>query len=148
MYGFRQDGNRLIYEFNHEQVQIEPWGHDSLRVRATMNAQIRENPNGALLDPAPTQSQIEFGESSAVIRNGKLAAEVSLEEGTTRFSARLAARSMWSRKRRGLAGPPRTISRRSAGSCFGSKCGSKLTKVNVSTVSVSTSTDVSIKKAA
>ncbi|MCL4489617.1 MAG: family 31 glucosidase, partial [Chloroflexi bacterium] len=85
MFGFRQDDNRLIYEFNHEQVQIEPWGHNSLRVRATMNAQIRDNPNGALLDPAATQSQIEINESSAIIRNGKLAAEVSLEEGKTRF---------------------------------------------------------------
>ena len=40
MQGFRQQGNVLIWERNHETVQIEPWGRDSLRVRATVGPEI------------------------------------------------------------------------------------------------------------
>jgi len=85
MYGLSQHDNRLILELNHETVQIEPWGRDSLRVRATMNATIRDDLPGVLLEPTAAESRIEIGEGRALIRNGKLAAEVSLEKGPTRF---------------------------------------------------------------
>lgn len=85
MYGFRQQNGKLVWEQNHEKVQIEPWGRDSLRVRATMNAAIRDDLPGALLEPTATESHIEIGEERALIRNGKIAAEVSLVTNTTRF---------------------------------------------------------------
>ena len=53
MEGFRQEGQALIFELNHETVRIEPWGPDSLRVRATVAPALRDDLPGALLDPAP-----------------------------------------------------------------------------------------------
>ena len=35
MQGFRQQQNGLLWEGNHETVQIEPWGRDSLGVLTT-----------------------------------------------------------------------------------------------------------------
>ena len=40
MQGFRQQGNALIWQRNHETLQIEPWGRNSLRVRATVGPDI------------------------------------------------------------------------------------------------------------
>jgi alpha-D-xyloside xylohydrolase len=85
MQGFRQYGNCLIWELGHQTVQIEPWGHASLRVRATENPDIRDDLPHALLAPIATTAQIEIGANRATIRNGAIAAEVSLEKNTIRF---------------------------------------------------------------
>ena len=76
MKNFRQEKNSLLWEKYHEIVRIEPWGSDSLRVRATMAPEVRDDLPGALLDPIATEAQIEIGEERAVIRNGAIAAEV------------------------------------------------------------------------
>ena len=80
MKGFRQQNNALICEVGHETVRIEPWGPDSLRVRATMAPEIRDDLPGALLDPIATEAQIEIGTERAAIRNGAIAAEIYLTE--------------------------------------------------------------------
>jgi alpha-D-xyloside xylohydrolase len=72
--GFHQSDNTLIWRRKHETLQIEPWGHDSLRVRATMGRRIHDDLPGVLLQPAPTDAQIEVGAERAVIRNGAIAA--------------------------------------------------------------------------
>ena len=51
MQGFRQQQNGLLWERNHETVQIEPWGRDSLRVRSTISAGIRDDLLSVLLPP-------------------------------------------------------------------------------------------------
>ena len=84
MQGFRQQDNALIWELNHETVQVEPWGRDSLRVRSTMAPEIRDDLPGALLAPITTEPQIEIGAERATIRNGAVAAEVSYG-GALRF---------------------------------------------------------------
>ncbi len=76
MYGFRQDGNKLICEQNNEIIQIEPWGRDSLRVRTTANPAIRDDLPGALLPPSPSDVQIEILEARAIIQNGVILAEM------------------------------------------------------------------------
>ena len=43
MQGFLQENNSLIWTLHHETVRIEPWGRDSLRVRATVSAGIRDD---------------------------------------------------------------------------------------------------------
>jgi hypothetical protein len=53
MKGLRQQDHALICEVSHETVQIEPWGRDSLRVRATMGPEIRDDLPGALLERIP-----------------------------------------------------------------------------------------------
>lgn len=73
---FRQEGNALLWEQHHETVRIEPWGPNSLRVRATVASEIRNDLPSALLDPVAAETQIEIGEERAVVRNGAITAEV------------------------------------------------------------------------
>lgn len=84
MIGFRRHDGALIWEQNHETVRIEPWGRDSLRVRATIGAATRDDLPGALLDPAAVAAHIDIGEARATIRNGALTAEIS-SKGLIRF---------------------------------------------------------------
>jgi alpha-D-xyloside xylohydrolase len=85
MQGFRQHDNCLTWELEHQTVQIEPWGRDSLRVRATMHPHIRDDLPQALLDPATPAAQIEIDAGRATIRNGAIAAEVALDTNRIRF---------------------------------------------------------------
>jgi len=85
MQGFRQQKNMLLWEQNHETVQIEPWGHDSLRVRSTVSAGIRTDLLSVLLPPPETDAQITIGAEGATISNGALTASIS-PEGVIRFS--------------------------------------------------------------
>ena len=82
MQGLYRRRDALIWEQNYEIVRIEPWGRDSLRVRATVLGEIRDDLPGALLPPASNTAQIEVGTGHATIRNGAIAAEVRLEDGS------------------------------------------------------------------
>jgi alpha-D-xyloside xylohydrolase len=82
----RQEGNALVWEVSHETVRIEPWGEDSLRVRATAGAEILDDLPGALLAPAPTNPEIEINNQRAWLRNGKIAAEVTLPSTMLEFA--------------------------------------------------------------
>ncbi len=84
MYEFKQEEQTVIWNRRHETVRIDPWGHDSLRVRATIAPEIQESLPGALLPSTPTKAQIAMGAEEAVIRNGKIAAEIS-RAGHIRF---------------------------------------------------------------
>ncbi len=83
MEGFRQEGNALIWEMNHETLRVEPWGRDSLRVRASETTAIRDDLPGALLDPGPSPSLIEVDGNRGVVRNGAIAAEIEALSGHT-----------------------------------------------------------------
>ncbi|HEX6554753.1 MAG TPA: glycoside hydrolase family 31 protein [Ktedonobacteraceae bacterium] len=85
MQGFLQQNNSLIWTLNHETLQIEPWGRNSLRVRSTVSAGILADLVSVLLPPAETDAQITIGEAGATIRNGAITASVS-PEGIIRFS--------------------------------------------------------------
>jgi len=85
MEGFYQQEQKLLWSREHEMVQIEPWGRDSLRVRATVNASIGESVVNALLPPAQADAQISIGEQEASITNGAIMARVS-SQGLIRFS--------------------------------------------------------------
>ena len=51
VYGyFEQKGNALCYRYEAERVRIEPWGADSLRVRAWKNAEM-DPADWALIKP-------------------------------------------------------------------------------------------------
>jgi len=81
---FSQHGNTLLWYKQHELLQIEPWGSDSLRVRATFNAEIRESLVEALLPARETEVQITLGSHSATLINGAITAEIS-DKGVIRF---------------------------------------------------------------
>ena len=80
---YQEDG-AFVWRQNHETVRIEPWGKDSLRIRATLDAQIRDNLVGALLPPEPESAEIVISGASATIRNGAIMAEVA-SDGCLRF---------------------------------------------------------------
>lgn len=84
MKGFFQEGNALLWERNYEKMRIEPWGTDSLRVRASMGSRIQMDLPTGLIDPIQSDAQIEIGQEQATIRNGDITAVV-LENGDMRF---------------------------------------------------------------
>src|SRR5207247_11096094 len=77
MEGFYQQEQKLLWSREHEMVQIEPWGRDSLRVGATVNASIGESVVNALLPPAQADAQINIGEEEASITKGAIRTLVS-----------------------------------------------------------------------
>ena len=84
-----QQGNALLWRKNYETLLIEPWGRNSLRVRATVTREIRDDLLSALLSQpqatgANADASIEIASDSALIRNGSIAAELS-PEGHLRF---------------------------------------------------------------
>ncbi|XEC93001.1 TIM-barrel domain-containing protein [Paenibacillus tarimensis] len=72
---FRSDKARLIREYDHEKVWIEPWGANSLRVRASYAAITDDD--WALLPAEHTDAEIEIGTDRATITNGKIKAEIT-----------------------------------------------------------------------
>ena len=50
--------SRILYRFDNEQVMIEPWGLDALRVRATCAASFTDGEDHALLPAASVPVQI------------------------------------------------------------------------------------------
>ena len=129
MQGFRQQDNVLLWERNHETVQIEPWGRHSLRVRATLDPEIVDDLPQALLEPAPGDVQIEIGAEKAVISNGAIAAEVSFDPNTRQLSNLFSAgrirflnnntgAEILAEKRPQFRGPPARYFRSASGGLF------------------------------
>ncbi|MBS3734389.1 MAG: family 31 glucosidase [Phycisphaerae bacterium] len=79
-----QDGNRLLWRRQGNTVCIEPWGPDVLRVRATVNPDLRDD-RYALLDAADTTPEIAITDQEGIIRNGRIAARLGAERGVLRF---------------------------------------------------------------
>jgi alpha-D-xyloside xylohydrolase len=73
---FIRKEKRLIYRYDAEQVWIEPWGANALRVRATKTS-IMPTEDWALEAPGPSQSTINISEQEATITSGKIAATIS-----------------------------------------------------------------------
>ena len=68
---FEVNGNRLIYHFDAEEVWIEAWGKNAVRVRVTKNAKMPEN-DWALSVPQSEAGEIKVHEKYASLKNGKL----------------------------------------------------------------------------
>ena len=79
IYGyFEQKGNALCYRYEAERLVIEPWGENSLRVRATKMAEMPQEDWALLAPENPGTPQITVREDGAEIVNGKLRAELNL----------------------------------------------------------------------
>ncbi len=72
---FEVDGG-LERHFDDETLRIEPWGENSLRIRATKEPAFSGEP-WALLPPAPCKAEIEIETYTARLRNGGIEAEIS-----------------------------------------------------------------------
>ena len=72
VYGyFEKRGNTLCYRYESERIVIEPWGSNSLRVRASKLAEMPQE-NWALLVPqAECEPVIEIDPDGAMIWKGK-----------------------------------------------------------------------------
>ena len=84
MNGFERDGNTIICRSGAETLWLEPWGRDAVRVRATVNARLRDVP-GALLAPEAGDAEARVTEGGAELVNGKMRAAID-ETGRLRFS--------------------------------------------------------------
>ena len=74
---FSREGDRLVYRYDFEQVWIEPWGTDSLRVRATVRSAMEDQKDWALLPaPAGQAAQIDISDAGACIKNGAITAKI------------------------------------------------------------------------
>jgi len=72
---FSKEGSRLIYRYDAETLWIEPWGDNSLRVRAT-KLHVMPEENWALLN-AGGSAQIDITDGFATIQNGKIKAVIT-----------------------------------------------------------------------
>jgi alpha-D-xyloside xylohydrolase len=73
---FSSEDDRLIFAFDAEQLWIEPWGHNAIRVRSTKTSSMPTE-DWALLKPTKTDSKVEIGEHSATLVNGGIQATVT-----------------------------------------------------------------------
>ncbi len=71
----REVDGKLVLRFDSEILWIEPWGADSLRVRATHWAEM-PNEDWALLPPPASKARIVIKDGRASIVNGKIEAKV------------------------------------------------------------------------
>ena len=74
-----RQGNEIVFRSNGETIRITPWGRDSVRVRAALMADIRDD-RFALLDGSVPESEIEIRieDERGVLRNGKITAVVEV----------------------------------------------------------------------
>ena len=79
-----QEGKKLYSRNDKELLLIEPWGANSLRVRATQRCEFVSEEISALLEPEETDVQIEIDGRKAKITNGRITCLVS-ESGVLQF---------------------------------------------------------------
>lgn len=92
---------KIIYHYDAEELWIEPWGENAVRVRATKTNQLPKQ-NWALIEQDKVQVQIYKDNNGAIMHNGKLTVKISnsgkitmynqnnsllLKEYDTKFSA-------------------------------------------------------------
>lgn len=70
---FRNDENALYWRYGREEMRIEPWGEDALRVRATLTAWPKDE-DWALLPPEKTDVEMHIADDCASITNGNITA--------------------------------------------------------------------------
>lgn len=72
----RTEAGKLIFHYDAEEVWIEAWGNNALRIRATKEHRMPEE-DWALCKRGEAKSRIELTETGAKIENGKIYAEVT-----------------------------------------------------------------------
>ncbi|KFY95964.1 hypothetical protein V498_02996 [Pseudogymnoascus sp. VKM F-4517 (FW-2822)] len=72
-----QQDNRLVFHYDAEELWIEPWGENSLRVRATKQRSMPTEGWALDVSPASPKAEITIGEAEASITNGKINATIS-----------------------------------------------------------------------
>ncbi|TVY40615.1 putative family 31 glucosidase [Lachnellula occidentalis] len=75
---FFEEGDSLVFRYDAEQLRLQPWGDNALRVRATKKSKIPDE-DWALHIKPPTSSagQIVIKDNVAFINNGKITATIT-----------------------------------------------------------------------
>lgn len=76
--------NILVYHYDAETIWLQPWGPNSLRVRATKNAEMTADDWALAIPQESTTPDITLGEDAASITNGAITATIS-KYGKLRF---------------------------------------------------------------
>ena len=74
---YRQDGCRLIRQFQYETLWIEPWGNNSIRVRAVKMGQAIDGIDWALSEKVSHNASIKIDGATAALTNGNLCAKIT-----------------------------------------------------------------------
>ena len=81
------ENDALIIRCGQEQIRIEPWGKDALRLRAS-EADWREGENWGLLDKPECKSEIAIDGETASITNGNITAKVESDYRISFYNGR------------------------------------------------------------
>jgi alpha-D-xyloside xylohydrolase len=76
--------DKIIWEGEGEVVWLETYGKDSIRFRSSKSLRIDEEMNWTLIEPEETNGEVFFQEGVAVLKNGKIRAEINVD-GVVRF---------------------------------------------------------------
>jgi alpha-D-xyloside xylohydrolase len=87
MIEFIKNQNSLFCYLDYEVLKIEPWGRDSIRIRATRLNAIKEDWISALLEQGEYLAEIEIYEAAASLRNGALLVNVNARGELTFLNA-------------------------------------------------------------
>ena len=74
---FRTENGCLKFHYDAEELWIQPWGHNSFRVRGTKTAKMPKENWALQMTPEEVQAKITIEEDHAEIVNGKLRARLS-----------------------------------------------------------------------
>ncbi|OBT53518.1 hypothetical protein VE04_06173 [Pseudogymnoascus sp. 24MN13] len=72
-----QQDNRLVFHYDAEELWIEPWGENALRVRATKQRSMPTEGWALDVPPISPKAKITVDETEATITNGKINATIS-----------------------------------------------------------------------
>lgn len=81
-----QKGNRLTFHYDAEELWIEPWGENALRVRSTKTHTMPLE-DWALQEPVLRKSEITFSRNEASIVNGNIKAHITTRGKITIFNS-------------------------------------------------------------
>ena len=74
-----QEGSRVMRCSDGETLWVEPWGENSIRVRAIRMGQPLPQESWALSEPHADAAEISLDTEAAVIKNGKICAELTVD---------------------------------------------------------------------
>ena len=89
---FERRGNALCYRYEAERVVIEPWGENSLRVRAWKTSEMDAQDWALLPQEDAPGVEITAAEDHGSIINGKIRAEINLRGEVISFTDRQTGR--------------------------------------------------------
>ena len=74
---FEERDGALCYRYDAERLMVEPWGENSLRVRASKEAEMPQELWALDKKPEGARADVEIGEFEARITNGKITAQIN-----------------------------------------------------------------------